>query len=91
MLRSTAFIFLLLFVSGFLAVPVSAQSSVEDTWGGAPPPGPYISSRPQLVLSTTPQRNNSRIPFMGNMPSMPMSMPNQFPAPSRWWRGPTGY
>jgi hypothetical protein len=35
---------------------------------------------------------------VGNMPSMPMSMPmgtmptpNQFPAPSRWWRGPTGY
>lgn len=96
MLRIIAFIFLLLSASSFLAVPASAQPSLEDDGVFPPPPGPYISSLPQLVLNTLPQRNNSRIPFMGNMPSMPMpmpmrTMPNQFPAPSQWWRGPTGY
>lgn len=99
MLRITAYNFLLLSVGSVLAVSAGAQPVVDDEGAALPPPpGPYISSRPQLTLNALPQRNSNRMPFMGNMPSMPMSMPmrgmpvpNQFPAPSPWWRGPVGY
>lgn len=78
-----------------LAAPVGAMP-VDGAAVAAmpPPPGPYLSSRPQLELPERAPRNETRLPFVGTMPSMPMRTmptPNQFPAPPAWWRGPMGH
>jgi hypothetical protein len=94
MLRLTTYLFLLSALSTLLTMPASAQPVVDAEGGMPPPPGPYLSSRPQLELNNVPQRNTNRIPFVGSMPSMPMrnmpmpNMPNQFPASPQWWHGP---
>lgn len=89
-LRTTASVMVLFSALMMLAPPVSAQVHAGSIML-PPPPGPYVSSRPQLEMRGEPQRNNSRMPYVGNMPSMPMRyMPpsRQFPAPPPWWRGP---
>jgi hypothetical protein len=91
MSRLTTYLFLLSALGTLLMMPVGAQSAMDAAGTMPPPPGPYLSSRPQLELNNMPQRNSSRIPFVGNMPSMPMRnmpMPSQFPASPQWWQGP---
>ena len=95
MLRITATLSMLLLAVTLLPLSASAQAPVEGE--GAmqlpPPPGPYLSSRPQLDAHSIVPANSNHMPFVGNMPSMPMrTMPrfNQLPTPPPWWRGPVG-
>ena len=82
-----------------LALQLPAAAESRDPLMGAsaealpPPPGPYVSSRPQLAQSQI-QGGNTRVPFIGTMPSPMgyMPYPGQFsaPPPPRWWGGPAG-
>lgn len=95
MLRTSATLSMLLLVATLLPLSASAQTAAEGEglMPLLPPPGPYLSSRPQLEARSAAPVNGSRMPFVGNMPSMPMrTMPrsNQLPTPPPWWRGPVG-
>ncbi len=95
MLRSTTTLRMLLCAGIMLPLSVSAQvlGGNEGAMPLPPPPGPYISSRPQLETSSVAPRGNNRMPVFGNMPALPMHyMPpsNQLPTPPPWWRGPMG-
>ena len=89
MLRTTSTLLMLLTATCLLPLSVSAQTS-EGAMPLPPPPGPYISSRPQLETRSVVPPNNNRMPFVGNMPSPMRYMPptNQPPTPPPWWRGP---
>ncbi len=96
MLRTTVSMMLLLCAGAWLPLPAGAQTSVgaDNSMPLPPPPGPYVSSRPQLELAGASQRNNNQLPFVSNMPSMPMRYmptPRQLPAPPPWWRRSMGY
>lgn len=89
----------LLLSLGLMAI-TGAQAGVEGVNDGEqqlpPPPGPYVSSRPNLQ-ATPPmtQEESNRLPFIDNMPTPNMPMrympsPRQFPVPNQWWRGPMG-
>ncbi len=89
---------LLLSAMLLLPVPVSAQV-LSVTYEGmllAPPPGPYVSSRPQLESQVNATRQSTnRMPFIGNIPAPAVPMhyppsPRQVPAPPRWFYGPMG-
>jgi hypothetical protein len=91
MLRTTAN--LLLCVGTLLAVPAGAEPLTGTAMAMPPPPGPYLSSRPQLNSPERAQRNDNRPPFMGSVPAMPMGtmpLPRQVPVPAPWWRDPMG-
>ena len=97
MLRPSPYPFIVLFLLGtLLNLPVRAQSAAGSVAATPPPPGPYLSSRPQLDMPSSPRSSNNRIPFVGTMPMMPMmpmrGMPlhNYYPAPAPWWRDPMG-
>lgn len=95
MLRTTATFSMLLLAATLLPLSASAQAPAEEQRALPlpPPPGPYFSSRPQLETRSVAPANSNRMPFVGNMPSMPMrTMPrsNPLPTPPPWWRGPVG-
>ena len=91
---------LLLFFPGALLLPVSISAqtppATNEAMRLAPPPGPYVSSRPQLELrGSAPQRSRTRMPFIGNMPAPAVPMrylpsPRQVPTHPRWFYGPMG-
>jgi hypothetical protein len=91
---------LLLLLSGTLLLPVSvpaqAPSGTSEEMLLAPPPGPYVSSRPQLEpRGGFPQQSQNRLPFISNMPAPAVPLrylpsPRQVTAPPRWFYGPMG-
>jgi hypothetical protein len=95
MLRTIATTILLFSFSSLASMTASAQAAADPAMQEAlpPPPGPYVSSRPQLNDERTPRRSRKRMPVSGNMPVEPlryMPSPRQMPAPPQWWRGPMG-
>lgn len=87
----------LLLLMGLMATGAQAVGEVtEGPQQLPPPPGPYVSSRPNLQAAPAGQQDTpNRLPFFGNMPAptMPlryMPSPRQFSPPAQWWRGPMG-
>ena len=90
-LRTTYTAFLLFPVMLLLPFLVSAESLELEARAQPlpPPPGPYVSSRPQLE----PYTNNNRMPTFNNMQQVPMRYipdPRQMQTVPPWWRGPVG-
>ncbi|MDH5784384.1 MAG: hypothetical protein OEZ16_02095 [Chromatiales bacterium] len=87
-------------MAGLLGVFVTAgaqamgEESMADMSLQTPPPGPYVSSRPNINPSSTPQQERAnRLPFVGNMPTPTMPMrympsPDQYVPPPPWWGKP---
>ena len=87
----------LLLSMGLMATGAQAGGEVaEGPQQLPPPPGPYVSSRPNLQTAPAVQQGSSnRLPFIGDVPepTMPMRympLPQQLPSPPPWWRGPMG-
>ena len=87
----------LLLLMGVMATGVQASGEAADGLNQLPPPpGPYVSSRPNLQVTPAGQQGTTnRLPFVGNMPAPTMPMrympsPQQLPSPPPWWRGPMG-
>lgn len=95
MLRTLATTILLFSFGPLSSVSASAQAMADPAMQETlpPPPGPYISSRPQLDGERTSRRGSKREPFTGNMPVEPlryMPSPRQMQVPPQWWHGPMG-
>ncbi len=97
-MQKNAFLQMLLFtVATLLPLSVPAQSQPDETGMMmlAPPPGPYVSSRPDLDSRPLSQQGGNRMPLIGNLPRMNepmryMPSPRQMPAPPPWWYRPYG-
>jgi len=75
------------------AVVAQPAGKAEEVMPLAPPPGPYISSRPNLDVNNMPSQEGNRMPFIGTMPPPPMRYmpsPRQMSVPPQWWYGPMG-